>query len=590
MRLYFTYFSEAYLQLSEKYHISYIMQTSGTTGKPKEVQVPELAIRFVFNINNIIFICICILFCNFSERFSVTKDDIILFSTALSFDPSVVEMCLAATAGAKLVVIPDSVRNRPSILAEIMFNTHVTIVQFTPSILKILPEYAIQKIFMPNSHIRILIVGGESFPLTFLRKYYCSDSTVKVYNVYGVTEVSCWASCRLVDFKLLRIDIGEPIKNTEFIIDDSNVLLIGGSRMCVVNGKRTNNFFKTFDIVERDNDGKIYWIGRADDQIKINGVRVNLMEVVMAVEKIENIGSLVVAVRDNIITLFVKNPLPNIKELIERHVPSKLHPHVIVEIHEWPVTSHGKIDIDKLYSNFKAQNLCLKKKDVGTVLAKCGIDIVKDKHKTFKSLGMNSFLATEIMLKIEHLLVDRSFPIVNFLLSDSFTVNELLEHLGMNVCSVSFLNEILESEIKAENTLVVTHLDSSSLKWSKDLVQCIDSTPVVSRGVVFIGSHAGHLAALSIENGNIKWLIKLEGRIESTVAVEYGTVVVGTYDYNIYFLAEDSGSVLWSYKTNDIVKCRPLFITDGKCLVGSHDHFVYLLDYKVFFLKLHTIR
>lgn len=61
----------------------------------------------------------------------------------------------------------------------------------------------------------------------------------------------------------------------------------------------------------------------------------------MAVEKIENIGSLVVAVRDNIITLFVKNPLPNIKELIERHVPSKLHPHVIVEIHEWPVTSHG---------------------------------------------------------------------------------------------------------------------------------------------------------------------------------------------------------------------------------------------------------
>lgn len=107
---------------------------------------------------------------------------------------------------------------------------------------------------------------------------------------------------------------------------------------------------------------------------------------------------------------------------------------------------------------------------------------MKDKHKTFKSLGMNSFLATEIMLKIEHLLVDRSFPIVNFLLSDSFTVNELLEHLGMNVCSVSFLNEILESEIKAENTLVVTHLDSSSLKWSKDLVQCIDSTPVVSRG------------------------------------------------------------------------------------------------------------
>lgn len=71
----------------------------------------------------------------------------------------------------------------------------------TPSQLKILPHQALTKIFARRSTIRTIILGGEAFPTNFIKRYHINHQFITFYNVYGVTEVSCWASCHRVDWK-----------------------------------------------------------------------------------------------------------------------------------------------------------------------------------------------------------------------------------------------------------------------------------------------------------------------------------------------------------------------------------------------------
>lgn len=71
----------------------------------------------------------------------------------------------------------------------------------TPSQLKILPHQVLTEIFAGHSAIRTVILGGEAFPINFIKRYHMNHQSINFYNVYGVTEVSCWASCHRINWK-----------------------------------------------------------------------------------------------------------------------------------------------------------------------------------------------------------------------------------------------------------------------------------------------------------------------------------------------------------------------------------------------------
>ncbi|KHN79651.1 Acyl-CoA synthetase family member 4 -like protein [Toxocara canis] len=516
-----------------------------------------------------------------AERFAISPTDIILHSTALTFDPSIVELFLALLSGSALLITPDLIRSRPAVLADVLLKFEASIVQLTPSLLKLLPHSALVKMFHANSALRILMVGGESFPANFLRKYVSERTHVSVYNVYGVTEVSCWASCRLWNMCEEEVDIGDPLLNTIFHIDAQGELLIGGPRKCFLNGRLSGEWTRTGDLVERSVDGRIFWRGRCDDQLKLNGIRVSIADVANAAESIDGVDSAIaICWRNKAIVLFVKSHLNDIKSILINHLPSMWIPHAIVPIEEWPLNQHGKADRTELLKIFEKRNCSSTREDVSTILANYGIDTMRDKTVTFHSLGITSLCATELMFKLEHLVETPNFALLQFLLSETATVGDLLKLLRVDEEFASSTAGQHHAEEVTVQVQPLTGLYESSLAWEWDSGKCIDSTPIVHEGCVFVGSHSGRFVSINIANGYINWEIRLSDRIEAMAALQYGVIAVGCYDHCVYFIDEQSGTILWVFKTGDVVKSTPTFVSKGKCVVGSHDRFLYFVDYE----------
>ncbi|VDP08156.1 unnamed protein product [Soboliphyme baturini] len=139
--------------------LAYVMFTSGTTGPLKIVKVPHS--------------CILPNICDFRELFQMSSKDRVFLSSPLSFDPSIIEIFLALSTGACLT---------------------------TPSLLTSFSDDVItNQILGSESRLRVLALGGERFPVHIFRKLTGISIKPAVYNLYGITEVSCWATCYKFD-------------------------------------------------------------------------------------------------------------------------------------------------------------------------------------------------------------------------------------------------------------------------------------------------------------------------------------------------------------------------------------------------------
>ena len=102
----------------------------------------------------------------------------------------------------------------------------------------------------------------------------------------------------------------------------------------------------------------------------------------------------------------------------------------------------------------------------------------------------------------------------------------------------------------------------------------VDS-PVVSDGVVYVGSLDNNVYALNASNGARVWSYATGGQIMlSSPAVADGAVYIGSEDHKVYALNATTGAFLWSYTTGDWVVSSPA-VANGIVYVGSYDHLVY---------------
>ncbi|MDF1756883.1 MAG: amino acid adenylation domain-containing protein [Legionellaceae bacterium] len=340
-------------------HLAYVLYTSGTTGKPKGVQVSQTALI------NLLFAM--------QKEVEFKSSDVLLAITPLTFDISAVEIYLPLLCGASVIFADNKTRYDPHQLIENISKYNVTIMQATPVTWQILINVGWQ-----NKHKIKMVCGGEGLSTWLANKLFATKAPF--WNFYGPTETTIWSSghkITKIDQTRAYIPIGKPLANTQMYILDKNLeplpidtpgeLFIGGDGVAdgYLNNPELSNakfidlqslstrVYRTGDVAVLSSDGQLHYVGRIDTQIKIRGHRIeteaienilmdhkNIQECVVLGKNLEGNTELVafIVLKNNLINL------KNIQDFLKIHLPEYMIPTKFVAMDKFPFTSSGKVD------------------------------------------------------------------------------------------------------------------------------------------------------------------------------------------------------------------------------------------------------
>ena len=338
---------------------AYIMFTSGTTGVPKGVRVLDSNLTaYLDGIKTIA---------------DLTPEDRSTHFFDLSFDLSVHDLFVTWCAGAELMILP---KEENMAIGQFINEQHVTSWFSVPSLASFCERIGQLKVNgMPS--LRLALFCGEPLALTVARSFASAAPSARVWNLYGPTE----ATIALTAFELKRPDglgdelpvvpLGFPIGSQQIRVDmidgTSGEFLLGGSQVTpgYINAPELNEtkfftegdgtrYYRTGDLVHLSDDHGAIFLGRIDDQVKINGYRVELLEIDATLR--EAAGTAEVASipwpparegNPDHIVAFVTEPKytpAEIRKTCRIKLPGYMVPRKIFVIEKMPVTSSGKID------------------------------------------------------------------------------------------------------------------------------------------------------------------------------------------------------------------------------------------------------
>jgi D-alanine--poly(phosphoribitol) ligase subunit 1 len=222
---------------------------------------------------------------------------------------------------------------------------------------------------MESKKIKGLRFCGEVLDVDVVRKIYDRFSNVKVINAYGPTEATSAVSSIVITREMLdfeRLPVGEVSKcNNNIVICDKEIVIKGKS---VFNGylgeivggyflEDNINCYKTGDLGIIDGD-YLYCLGRSDNQIKLNGYRIELEEIEKVINNIVGVNnSCVIAKRDNsgkvkCLKAYVcgEVDLDEVNSWLTSKLPSYMVPKFIEKVSSLPVNNNGKLDRKKIES------------------------------------------------------------------------------------------------------------------------------------------------------------------------------------------------------------------------------------------------
>ncbi|GAA1964512.1 amino acid adenylation domain-containing protein [Catenulispora subtropica] len=274
-------------------HLAYVVYTSGSTGKPKGVQIEHRAIC-----NNLLWM---------QQDWPLDASDRMLHKTTTTFDVAVKEVFWPLMAGAELVLAKPGSQRDPDYLVELIEDAGITITHFVPSML----ELALEALdaggaTFPRS-LRYVMCGAETLPVATQEAFFAHGSA-DLLHMYGPTEtaiaVTGW-TCKRAQSRG-RVPLGVPMPLVELYVLDRHgrpvppgvwgELHVGGASLGrgylgragetaaafvpdEFSGRRGARLYRTGDVVRHGPDGLLEFRGRADNQIKIRGFRVELGEI-----------------------------------------------------------------------------------------------------------------------------------------------------------------------------------------------------------------------------------------------------------------------------------------------------------------------
>ena len=404
----------------------YVIYTSGSTGKPKGVVLPQSAV--------------CNFLASMRREPGLRTGDRLLAVTTLSFDIAVLELFLPLITGATVILAQREEAMDPEVLARLMTEQHVNVMQATPTTWHMLLDTAWQA---PAS-FRALC-GGEPLPPALAERLLVAG--VELWNMYGPTETTVWSTlCRITDPKQ-KITIGHPIDNTQVWVLDHQMkpcaigkegeLCIGGAGVATGYFKRPDltaekfipdpfntapgaRIYRTGDLARWREDGALEHLGRLDFQIKIRGYRIELGEVEARLASLPGIGRTVVMAREDSPgdVRLVGYAVPqtghtpdtaHLRESLRSDLPDYMLPQQIVLLDALPLLPNGKIDRKSLPVPSTADALPvsegrLPRNELESQLAAAMASVLKLQAVSidddFFSLGGHSLLAARLIGQI----------------------------------------------------------------------------------------------------------------------------------------------------------------------------------------------
>ncbi|MGH7997133.1 MAG: non-ribosomal peptide synthetase, partial [Opitutaceae bacterium] len=345
----------------------YLLHTSGSTGRPKGVVATHAnLLHFFAGIDPV----------------AGPGPGVWLSLASLCFDPSVLELWWALTRGFSVAVVTEEERRSESLAGRIR-RDGVTHLQCTPSLARMLLGLpALRESLRP---IRKLLVGGEALPADLARSLSLAVGG-EVYNVYGPTETTVWATAHKLeepapDGCRKIVPIGRPLANTRaYVLDGQGrtapigvpgEIHLGGGGVSAGYFRRPEltaerflhdpfgagggRLYRTGDIGRLLADGTIEFLGRADEQVKVRGHRVELGEIEAVLREHPSVHAAVVLLREDrpddprLAAYVVAKPgirggPPEWKAHLESRLPSPLVPAAFVVLPGFPLTPTGKVD------------------------------------------------------------------------------------------------------------------------------------------------------------------------------------------------------------------------------------------------------
>ncbi|CAF0724993.1 unnamed protein product [Brachionus calyciflorus] len=582
-------------------NLAYVITTSGTTGNPKVIEVCNSSI-----LPNITDLC---------KILQLEKSDIVYQASSLTFDPSLVEIFCSLNSECTLLILPQFLKMMPEKLNRILLNNKITTLQITPSLFKILDS----KIFEQNQ-FKNLILGGENFPSNEkIRKVILNGK--RVFNIYGLTELSSWSSCQLVTLKeiedLDEVSIGTPLSETKFYLKTKDQLILFDSdlnanlideefelvhfsqkRICYIDGKR-KEFLESGDRAFLKNN-KIYLKGRIDRIVKINGnlTDLNLLEMTLKQANFENSAFLL---KENYIALVIfcdttqidkKITKLSIQNLISKKLPFNYQPSKIIflNLDALPITPHGKLNYQKLKSIVNDQEnepkINLKYENYLPILSELWKNMLgkepTDEDK-FVLSGGNSLKALMLIDELEQELKEK------FLFSSNanLILDALLNKKFIDFKKVfeSLLNE--EQSQNEEPAIKIPKLDTKKETLKKEELKFFSQNDLVccfSKNFKFLNLN---LIEKNIEKKtNLKtvWKVDTQKCVDATpLAVMKSThsirVFIGSHSNNFFCVDGITGNVIWTYQCDDRIESSACIDKSGNhVLFGSYDRNLYILN------------
>lgn len=357
---------ELQMRSPEATDVAYIIFTSGTTSISKGVLATHQGI-----LNRVHWAW---------EKYPFKENDKCCHQTSVMFVDAIAEIFVPLLQGVPAVIVPESIFLDPRLFVSLLSKERITRILLIPSVLRLIIN-AVTVLNEPLYYLRLWMVSGEPLDRSLCESFFNFFKDKILINIYGSSEVAADATY----FEMQEtptshsVPIGKPLSNTRIYILDQHYLPVPPgmpgeifiSGMGVAAGYlgvsdeeqkflpdplvEKRKMYRSGDFGRYGHDGLLYFIGRKDRQIKINGRRVELGEIETNVSLHQDVRDAVVTVDsvNELVCYLVKDStsnltVPALRYFLSQRLPNYMIPQKYYQINKIPRTITGKLDRNAL--------------------------------------------------------------------------------------------------------------------------------------------------------------------------------------------------------------------------------------------------
>ncbi|MEO9028660.1 MAG: amino acid adenylation domain-containing protein [Ktedonobacteraceae bacterium] len=422
-------------------NLAYVIYTSGSTGQPKGVLIPH---------NTIARHAILM-----AEQYQLCAHDRVLQFTALPFDISLEQIFPTLLSGARLILRGSEVWSTTEFHKKVR-DFGLTVMNLAPAYWhQLAQEWADAPEHIQDTQLRLVIVGGDKMLLHYVRLWQQTPlRSVRLLNAYGPTETTITSTTFEVpllsgnEWRMEHVPIGCPTPFRKMYVLDAygqpvpvgviGELYIGGDLLArgylhhpqmtaerfvpdPFSSDPQARMYKTGDLVRYLHDGTLEFWDRADFQVKILGIRIEIGEIEAALRNLAAVQEVVIVAREigqsekslfaYIVAADEQRPTASsLRQSLRKTIPDYMIPTAFVFLNALPLSPNGKIDRTQLPAvrdeieeavNAQSTSLTMMEELVLGVWS----NVMKRKHigrhQNFFDLGGHSLLVIQVISRLK---------------------------------------------------------------------------------------------------------------------------------------------------------------------------------------------